>query len=137
MATGKYTLLDLATRSGVGVTSLIEGVLTFAPELQVFPTFPKAGITYTTLTRTALPAGDFRDVGSGVGLQKSEWKRETGSMALFEAQMQIAEDIVVAAISENPDLIVGDILSDEAIATLKGSIIRIASQIWYGTNIGA
>src|ERR1700676_4317583 len=137
MATGTYTLLDLATRSGVGVQSLIEGVLTYAPEFQVVPTFPKAGITYTTLTRTALPAGDFRQVGGGVGLQRSEWKRETGSMALFEAQMQVAEDIVVAAMSENADLKTGDILTDEAIATLRGSIIRICSQFWYGTKIGA
>lgn len=136
MATGKYTLLDLATRSGVGVTSLIEGVLTFAPEMQVVPTFPKAGITYTTLTRTALPAGDFRKVGGGVANQKSEWKRETGSMALFEAQMQIAEDIVIAAKSENAELITGDILADEAVATVRGSVIRICSQFWYGTNIG-
>ena len=137
MAAGKYTLLDLATRSGAGVTSLIEGVLTYAPELMIVPTFPKAGITYTTLTRSALPAGDFRAVGGGVPLQRSEWKRETGSMALFEAQMQIAEDIVIAAKAENSDLITGDILADEAIATLRGSVIRICSQFWYGTSIGA
>jgi hypothetical protein len=137
MATGTYTLLDLATRSGVGVQSLIEGVLTYAPEMQVVPTFPKAGITYTTLTRTALPSGDFRHVGGGVALQKSEWKRETGSMALFEAQLAIAEDIVIAAMAENPDLIVGDLLSDEGMATLRGSVIKICSQFWYGTKISS
>jgi hypothetical protein len=135
MAKGTYTILDLATRSGIGVSSLIEGVLTFAPELKVVPAFPKAGITYTTLTRTALPNGDFRKVGAGVPLNKSEWKRETGSMMLFDAQMQINEDIVIAARSENPELETGDILTDEAIATLRGSVIRIGSQFWYGNKI--
>jgi Major capsid protein GP7 len=135
MASGPYTLLDLATRSGEGVTSLIEGVLTYAPELTLVPTFPKAGITYTTLTRTAIPSGDFRDVGSGTGLQKSEWKRESGSMCLFDANMRIMEDIVIAARAENPDLITGDILADEAIQTVRGSVIKICSQFWYGSNI--
>lgn len=137
MAAGKYTLLDLAVRNGVGVQSLIEGVLTYAPEFEIIPTFPKSGITYTTLTRTALPSGDFRNVGEGVGLQKSEWKRETGSMALFEAQMQIAEDIMIAAMAENSDLKVGDLLTDEGMATVRGSVIKICSQFWYGKSISA
>jgi hypothetical protein len=135
MATGKYNLLDLAARSGKGVHSLIEGVLTTAPELMTIPTFPKAGITYSTLTRTELPSGDFRQVGGGTGLSKSVWKRETGSMSLFEAQMQVAEDIVIAARSENADLVTEDILADEAIAYVRGSAIRIGSQVWYGTAI--
>src|SRR4051812_34899074 len=137
MAKGSYTLLDLAARSGVGVGSLIEGVLTYAPELQVIPFFPKAGITYTTLTRTELPAGSFAKVGQGVGFNKSAWKRETGSMFKFEAAMRIAEDIVTVAKSENPELVTADILTDEAAATVRGSVINISSQIWYGTKIDA
>jgi len=58
-------------------------------------------------------------------------------MALFEAQMAIAEDIIIAARSENPDLVTGDILTDEAIATLRGSVIRLCQQFWYGTNISS
>jgi hypothetical protein len=137
MASGKYTLLDLSARSGKNITSLIEGVLTVAPELRTFPMFPKSGITYSTLTRTELPSGDFRAVGGGTGLSKSAWQRDTGSMALFEAQMQVAEDIVIAARSENPDLVTEDILADEAIAYVKGSAIRIGSQMWYGTKISS
>jgi hypothetical protein len=137
MATGTYTLLDLAARSGIGVSALIEGVLTFAPELAVFPAFPKSGITYTTLTRTELPTGAFRKVGAGVPLTKSAWRRDTGSMMLFDAQMQVNEDIVIAARAENPELETGDILTDEAVATLRGSVINIGSQVWYGTKISA
>jgi acyl-CoA synthetase (AMP-forming)/AMP-acid ligase II len=58
-------------------------------------------------------------------------------MALFEAQMSIAEDIIIAARSENPDLVTGDLLTDEAIATLRGSVIRLCQQFWYGTNISS
>lgn len=137
MAQGTYTLLDLAARSGIGVSALIEGVLTYAPELAVLPAFPKSGITYTTLTRTALPSGSFRKVGAGVSITKSEWRRDTGSMMLFDAQMQINEDIVIAARSENPELETGDILTDEAVATLRGSVINIGSQVWYGTKISS
>src|SRR2546421_7440661 len=137
MATGPYTLLDLASRSGIGVQSLIEGVLTYAPEFSVVPAFPKSGLSYTTLTRSALPTGSFRKAGQGVGLQKSEWDRKTGSMCIFEAAMQIAEDIVIAAQADNPELATGDILSDEAIATLRGSMITLGSQFWYGTKISA
>ncbi len=135
MASGKYTLLDLAARSGKGIHALMEGVLTYAPELMVMPTFPRAGIEYSTLTRTELPSGDFRMVGGGTPLSKSAWKRETGSMALFDAQMQVAEDIVVAARSQDPELITEDILADEAISYVKGSANRIGSQAWYGKAI--
>lgn len=135
MATGKYNLLDLSSRSGKGVHAVMEGVLTSAPELMTVPCFPKAGITYSTLTRTELPSGDFRQVGGGTALSKSAFERKTDSMALFEAQMQVAEDIVIASRSENTDLVTEDILADEAIAYVSGSAIRIGSQFWYGKKI--
>ena len=137
MANGPYTLLDLAARNGEDVHALIEGVLTYAPELSIVPAFPRAGISYETLTRTELPSGDFANVGAGVTPTKSAWKREVGSMAKFEAQMRINEDIVAASIGQNPELATGDILTDEAMATLRGSAIRIGSQFWYGNKISA
>ncbi|MES2569604.1 MAG: hypothetical protein V4710_06065 [Verrucomicrobiota bacterium] len=136
-ATGPYTLLDLAARSGKGIHTMMEGVLTYAPELMTIPTFPKGGITYSTLTRTELPSGDFRSVGGGVVTRKSVWKKELGSMALFEAQMRVPEDIVIASRSENQELTIEDLLADEAIATVRGSAIKIGSQFWYGLNVSA
>ena len=65
-AVGPWTLMDLAARSGKNVVSLMEGVLTQAPELRTIPTFARQGLNYTTLTRTALPSGDFAKAGSGV-----------------------------------------------------------------------
>jgi hypothetical protein len=135
MALGSYTLLDLALRSGKNVHSLVEGVITYAPELAVLPTFPRAGLTYSVLTRTGLPAGGFRNVGEGVTLSKSEFKREVGSMYLFECQMKVGQDVVIAAQAEQPDLAVGDVLADEALANMRGSIITIGSQFYYGTKV--
>jgi hypothetical protein len=137
MALGTYTLLDLASRSSKNVQAVMEGVLTFAPELMVFPCFPRAGLTYSTLTRTEIPTGAFRSVGGGVPVTKSAWAKKVGSMAVFEAAMRVPEDIVVAAQSENADLILGDLLADEAIATVRGSAITIGSQVWYGQAINS
>lgn len=136
-AVGPLNLLDIALRNGKGVHALIEGVVTYAPELMTFGTVPMAGITYATLTNTALPSGDFRKVGGGVPLQKSEWKREVGSMFPFEAQMRVPEDVVMIARSQNADLTDGDVLASEAIRTVRGSALRIGSQTWYGTKISA
>lgn len=136
-ATGPWTLIDLAARSGKNVVALMEGILTLAPELMTAPTFPRAGLEYSTLMRTELPSGDFAKVGAGVASQKSIWERKVGSMSKFEAQIRVAEDIVIAAQAQNTDLLVPDILADEAIAYMKGSAIRIGSQFWYGTGISA
>ncbi|MEQ1862904.1 MAG: phage major capsid protein, partial [Chthoniobacteraceae bacterium] len=102
-----------------------------------FSVLTKAGLSYSTLTCTGLPAGDFRKVGGGVGLQKSEWKREVGSMVPFEAQMRVPEDVLVAARAENGELTDGDVLASEAIKTMRGSTLRIGAQTWYGAKISA
>ena len=135
MPTGLLNMLDIATRSGDQVHALIEGVLTAAPELRTVPIITKAGITYTTLTRTGLPSGDFAKIGAGVAPQKSQWKRELGSMAKFEAQMRVPQDVLTVARSEAPDLTDEDVLSDEALAYVRGSAIRIGSQFYYGPSI--
>lgn len=135
MAKGQINTLDLAIRNGTQIHALIEGVLTSAPELANVPAYPKAGISYTTLTRTGLPSGDFAKVGAGVAPEKSEWKREVGSMCKFEAQMRVPEDVVTIAQGENPETEEGDILADEALAYMRGSAIRIGSQFWYGDKV--
>lgn len=136
-APGPLNLLDLALRSGKGVHALMEGVVTYAPEMMTFGWIPKDGLDYSTLMNTALPSGDFFKVGSGVAIQKSEWKREKGSMVPFGAQMRVPWDVVTAAKAEDKTLKTEDILSSEAIKHLKGSAIRIGSQVWYGKKISA
>lgn len=132
-----YNLLDLAARSGKHTHAVLEGVLTATPEMAVLPTFTKNGLSYTVRTRTELPAGEFIDVGGGVSLKKSAWSSDTGSMALFSAEMRVGEDFILAEKAENPEATDGQILASEAIAHVKGSGIKICSQVWYGTQIGA
>jgi hypothetical protein len=132
-----YTLLDLAARSGQHTHALIEGVLTTAPEMAVLPTFPKQGLNYTVRTRTELPSGDFHQVGGGVGLSKSKWKSEVGSMSLFSAQMRVGEDFLLAERAENPEVTEGMLLASEAIAHVRGSGIKLCNQTWYGKKISA
>lgn len=137
MAKGQLNTLDIAIRNGEHVHALIEGVLTQAPELRTLPIVTKTGISYTTMTRTALPSGDFAKVGAGVAPEKSEWKRETGSMSKFEAQMRVPEDVVTIARSEDNSVTQEDVLADEAGAYLRGSTIKIGASTWYGQKISA
>jgi len=134
-ALGPWTLMDLANRTGRHVTSLMEGVLTYAPEMRTIPAFPRNGLDYSTLIRTELPSGDFAKVGSGIATQKSVWDKQVGSMSKFEANIRVAEDIVIATMAQTEDLQIPDILADEAVAFMRGSAIRLGSQFWYGTKI--
>ncbi len=130
------TLLDLAVRSGDNVAAAIEDVTTIAPEFSVIPAITRNGVSYDVLRRVGLPSGGFRKVGNGVDMSKSQWERETKPMFVFEALMQIGEDIVKAQTAQSRAT-VGDILADEAIATVRGSIINIGAQAYYGTKAAA
>src|SRR5947209_3897754 len=133
MASQPYTLLDLAIRNGANVGSVVEEVTTAAPEWGIVPSVPQQGTSYDVLRRTALPKGSFRNVGDGVKGSKSEWARETKPMFIFEAAMNVGEDIVKAQ-TESQKSTVGDILADEAIATVRGSSIGFGSQMYYGAK---
>ncbi len=136
MPKGILTLLDLAARSGENVAAVVEDVTTVAPEFSVIPAIARGGVSYDVLRRVGLPAGSFRKVGNGVDMSKSSWERETKPMFVFEAQMQIGEDIVKAQTAQSRAT-VGDILADEAMATVRGSIINIGAQAYYGTKADA
>lgn len=136
MANKVFTLLDLAARSGENVAAVVEDVTTVAPEFSVIPAIARGGVSYDILRRTGLPAGAFRKVGNGVDMGKSIWERETKPMFVFEAQMTIGEDIVKAQTSQSRAT-TGDILADEAIATVRGSIINIGAQAYYGIKADA
>jgi hypothetical protein len=134
---GPITLLDLAARSGDNVQSVVEDVTTHAPEWGIIPAVARQGISYDVLRRTgALPGGGFRQVGGGVKMQKSGFERETKPMFLFEALMSIGEDVVMAQTAQSRATM-GDVLSDEAMATVRGSAINFGAQTWYGIKADA
>ena len=136
MPNGPLTLLDLAARSGDNVAAVIEDVTTLAPEFATVPAITRSGTSYDVLRRIALPNGSFRKVGNGVNVTKSEWDRETKPMYVFEALMQIGEDIVKAQTAQSRAT-VGDILADEAMANVRGSTINFGLQMYYGQNASA
>jgi hypothetical protein len=136
MPNGPLTLLDIAARNGENVAAVVEDVTTVAPEFAIVPAITRFGTSYDVLRRVGYPKGGFRKVGNGVQLNKSQWERETKPMYVFDAQMQIGEDIVKAQTASSRAT-VGDILADEAMATVRGSIIAFGSQFYYGQKADA
>lgn len=134
--TGPITLLDIAMRNGDAVAAVVEDVTIVAPEFSVIPAVPRGGTSYDVLRRTGLPAGAFRQVGGGVGLNKSTWERETKPMFLFDCQMLIGDDIVKAQTAQSKAT-AGDVLADEASAAVRGSTLNIGSQFYYGIKADA
>jgi hypothetical protein len=135
-AAAPITLLDLAMRNGENIAAVVEEVTTVAPELNTIPAIPIDGTSYDILRRTGLPAGGFSQVGGGVAMGKSTWARETKPMFLFQAQMLVGNDIVLAQTARQK-VTAGDVLADEAIATVKGSINNLGQQTYYGTKADA
>lgn len=135
-AAAPITMMDLALKNGENIAAVVEEVTTVAPELEVIPTIPIDGTTYDILRRVGLPAGGFSPVGGGVTMGKSSWARETKPMFLFQAQMLVGNDIVMAQTARS-QMTVGDVLADEAIATVRGSIINLGQQCYYGIKADA
>jgi hypothetical protein len=118
------TLLDVAKRTGNDkVVGLIEESLAFAPEMQTLPIRLKDGTSYTTLKRTAFGGGGFRDANKGTARIKSTYDKVTVQMYFFDAQMQIDEQLV----SADPELLI-----DEGIGAVRGSMINLGQQIFSG-----
>jgi hypothetical protein len=135
-AAAPITLLDLAIRNGENIAAVVEEVTAVAPEVNIIPAIPVDGTSYDVLRRTGLPAGGFSPVGGGVAMGKSTWSRETKPMFLFQAQMLVGNDIVLAQTARQK-ITTGDVLADEAIATVKGSINNLGQQCYYGTKADA
>lgn len=133
MPEGNLTLLDLAIRNGDNIAAVVEDVTTVAPEWGILPAVPKLGTSYDVLRRVGLPTGGFRKVGDGVKGQKSEFARETKPMFVFEAQMNVGEDIVKAQTASSRAT-TGDVLADEAMAHVQGSAISMGRQVYYGVK---
>jgi hypothetical protein len=135
-AAAPITLLDLAIRNGENIAAVVEDVTTVAPELGIVPAIAIDGTSYDILRRTGLPAGTFSQVGGGVAMGRSTWARETKPMFLFQAQMLVGNDIVLAQTARQK-VTVGDVLADEAIATIRGSVLNLGQQMYYGTKADA
>lgn len=129
----QLTLLDIAKRNGSDPEiGLIEDVVTYAPELGVFPVRPLQGVSYKSTLRTAYPAAAFRAVGNGVVPGKSSYVQKLSECFYLDGQLQVDE-----ALPDSEDRSVGDVLADEASGQMAGIGITAASQIYYGTSSDA
>lgn len=122
------TFLDLAKRTNSDATiGLVEENLEFAPELSVLPIREIVGTEYKITLRDELPEGGFRAANTGVQLSSSKYRQENVSCYFFDVQVQVDE-----AIAQGDPLEIGDILTDEASGALKGALLTLGRQIYYG-----
>ncbi len=129
----QLTLLDIAKRNGSDPEiGLIEDVVTFAPELGVFPVRPINGVSYKSTLRTAYPSAAFRAVGNGVTVGKSSYVQKLSECFFLDGQLQVDE-----ALPDSEDRSVGDVLADETSGQMAGIGIAAASQLYYGTSSDA
>lgn len=127
------TLLDIAKRSGSdAVVGLIEEVLTVAPEFRTIPVRPIEGTSYRATFRTGLPGSGFRNPNEGVTPGSSKYEQRIVPCYFLDSQIQVDEAIVRADPSH-----VGNILADEASASVQSSFITVGRQVYDGISADA
>lgn len=122
------TLLDIARLNGNDkVVGLIEENLTFAPELNYFPTRGINGTQYTTNVRTGFPSVGFRSGNAGFAASKSVYEKRMTECFIFGGVIQADKMIADAYEDGAPawQMI-------EADGVVKAALIAAGSQIWYG-----
>lgn len=122
------TLYDIITRNGNdALTGLVEDVTIYAPEFSQIPVIVRAGTTYKTLSRTALPNAQFRSLNQSITGSKSIYKQTTHEMFPIDTQV-IVDELAYKA----DDGVTGDILYQEGQGALQSTINLIGSQTYYG-----
>jgi hypothetical protein len=130
MPNAYQTMLDLARRSGSDrVAGLIEEVLIYAPELEIFPARIIAGTNFKTLVRVSLPVSQFRKANTGVNTGKSQWTNKTTECAYLDGQLQIDK-----AIADADDRGADALMTDEETGQMRSHGLNIGRQLWYGSN---
>src|SRR4051812_42396796 len=90
MAYAYLTMLDIAKINGNdAAVGLIEENLNVAPEALMFPAKTIAGVSYSTLIRTALPSTQFRKVNVGVEPTKSRYTKKLVECFYIDGQMEM------------------------------------------------
>ncbi len=124
----KLTFLDLVKRTNSDATiGLVEENLDSAPELSVLPIREITGTEYKITLRDKLPEGGFRAANEGVQLSSSNYRQKNVSCYFFDVQVEVDE-----ALAQGDSFEIGDILTDEASGALKGSLLTLGREIYYG-----
>jgi hypothetical protein len=132
MANDYFTLLDIAKLNADDqVTPLIEANVNVAPELNRFPAITIPGTSFTSLIRTTLPTPGFRNVNEGVYTTKEAYATKIVECAYLDAQIEM--DRAAARANRRGE---AHALQLTLEAHVKGALLHLASQIWYGTGTG-
>lgn len=122
------TLYSLIQRNGSdALVGLIEDVTTYSPEFSQIPVIIRAGTSYNTLTRTALPQAQFRGANQAITASCSTYKQSIHEMFFIDAPVVVDEFIY-----KGDDGSTGDLLYQEGQGVLQNTINLIGSQTWYG-----
>jgi len=122
------TLLDLAKINGTDtVIGLLEENLTAAPEAAIIPARTIRGTSFRSLVRSTFPTVGFRNAGEGRTPQKSVYANRIHETYYLDSQMELDNAIVNGA-EAGPDYM----LTTEASGHVKGALLALGSQVWYG-----
>lgn len=132
MANAYLNMLDLAKFNGSdAVVGLIEENLNVAPEAKMFPARTIKGLSFKTLHRTALPTTQFRSVNEGVNTTKSTYQNKLVECFYLDGQMEI--DVALAS---GDEMGTAHAQAIEADGHMQAAILKIGTQVWYGTAGG-
>jgi hypothetical protein len=132
MANEYLTMLDIAKINGSdAAVGLIEENINEAPEAVMFPAKTINGTSYKTLARVALPTTQFRAVNEGVNTTKSKYENKLVECFYLDGQMEI--DVAAAQADEQGE---DHAKALEADGHGQAAILKIGSQVWYGTGTG-
>lgn len=122
------TLYTLAQRNeSDAFTGLIEDVTTYSPEFYEIPAVARAGTTYRTLSRTALPTAQWRQANQALTGSSSQYAQRVHEMFFLDVPIIIDEMVY-----KGDDGVTGDLLYQEAQGGLQSAINLISSQTYYG-----
>lgn len=126
-------LLDIAKLNGNDkLVGLIEENLSAAPEVERFPFRTIKGTSYTTVTRLTFPGVGFRDANGGSTPGKSTYEKKLVEAYIFGGVIQVDKAVAMAHEdgAEAWEMI-------EASGVTKSSLLKLGSQVWYGTTSDA
>jgi len=114
------------------VVGLIEASLSYAPELQVFPTRSIRGTSFLTVKRTGLPTAAFRTANAGIAASKSTFVQAQVSCAILSSAVQV--DKAIAQAWEDGSAAYEMI---ESAGVMQAALRTIGTQIFYGVSADA
>ena len=125
-------MLDLAKQSGTDETiPLIEENLTAAPEMGILPARKITGTSFQSLVRTNFPTVSFRPANGTTSGVKSEYVNKTHMTFYLDGQMEVDNAIAMGS-GRGTDFV----LTTEASGVVKGAMITLGKQVWYGASGG-